>query len=675
MKKLSALIILALMMACNSDKDNKQHINAFELSNIDSSVNSCDNFYHFAIGNWQKLNPIPETESRWMAFTILVEENKKKLLSIVDSISKQNDLEKGSEAQMIRDLYNTGVNMTTRNKEGIRAISSILSEIEQAQRYEDIIHLFGELAPLGIKTPISFSVGADKKNSSQNVVYASQSGLSLPDRDYYLSNDPKFIEIREKYLDHIQDLFATVANNSYTYFPSSSVLEVETKLAQISWSRAKMRDPQLTYNLLDFSKWDTDLGNIDLHQIFMTRGFKQEQNIIVSQPSYFESLDSLFKEVTIEDWKNYLTWNTLSSYASFMTEALEQAQFNFNSGVLRGIDKMKPLDERIYNSVNRMLGEPLGKLFVERYFDQSSKQYVSNMIENLRSAYRESIEELDWMSSETKTKALKKLEAFTYKVGYPDEWKDYSSLEISDKSYAQNVMNVRAFGFQRMLDKQGKPVDRKEWHMTPQMVNAYYNSANNEIVFPAGILQPPFFHKNYEHAINYGGIGAVIGHEFSHGFDDRGSQFDWDGNLNNWWTEEDRKRFEALAAKLGEQYSKYSPVDGMYVNGKLTMGENIADLGGVTLAYAALKKELNGDYPEPVDGFDWNQRFFLGWANIWKGNIKEEELVMRLKSDSHSPAEFRVNGPLVNFKPFDEAFGNCEGHAMHKADSLKIKIW
>lgn len=673
MKKYILVLAAALAFsACGTSKEEKQNMNAFDINDIDSTVDPCDNFYHYAIGNWQKLNEIPETESRWMAFTILIEENKRKLREIVDSISKVEDLEKGSEAQMIRDLYNSGMDSSKRNSDGLLGIAPILLEIHEAQRYEDIMHIFGELAPLGISSPISFYVSPDKKNSAMNVVYASQSGLHLPDRDYYLSNDEKFIEIRNKYMEHMGQMFHMIGT---TDFPAASVLEVETKLAQISWSRQKLRDPQLTYNQVNFNTWDSEHENIDLNVIFKTRGFKDEENIIVSQPTYFNSLDSMFRTISIDDWKNYLKWNTLSSYASTMTQELEQEQFNFNSGVLRGVDKMKPMNERIFNSVNGMLGEPLGKLFVDRYFDEGSKKYVSDMIENLRSAYKESIEELTWMSKETKEKALKKLEAFTYKVGYPDEWKDYSSLDITNESYTKNVMNVRAFGFKRMLDKQGKEVDRKEWHMTPQMVNAYYNSSNNEIVFPAGILQPPFFHKEYDHAINYGGIGAVIGHEFSHGFDDKGSQYDWDGNLNNWWTEEDRQRFDALAAKLGEQYSSYSPVEGMHVNGELTMGENIADLGGVTLAYAALKKQLDGKSPEPIDGFDWNQRFFLGWANIWKGNIKEEELILRLKSDTHSPAEYRVNGPLVNFKPFEEAFGVCEGHAMHKPDSAKIKIW
>lgn len=333
------------------------------------------------------------------------------------------------------------------------------------------------------------------------------------------------------------------------------------------------------------------------------------------------------------------------------------------------------MNERVFGVVNGYLGEPLGKLFVKEHFSEESKAYMANMIEHLRKAYRESINSLSWMSDETKEKAIKKLEAFTYKVGYPDKWEDYSELEITGESYVQNIINAKKFGYQDMLDRQGEPVDKEEWGMTPQMVNAYYNPSNNEIVFPAGILQPPFFHKDFDHAINYGGIGAVIGHEFSHGFDDQGSKYDWDGNLNDWWSKEDRTKFEGLASKLGEQYDGYSPVDGMNVNGKMTMGENIADLGGVKLAYEALQYEYEAGAPKEIEGFTWQQRFFLGWANVWKGNIKEEALINRLKSDNHSPAEYRVKGPLVNFDPYYEAFGTCENKNMHKPDSTRIVIW
>ena len=668
-----SLIACLFMVACSSNENSEtEGPKAFDVGFIDSTVDPCNNFYQYAIGAWRKDNPVPETESRWMAFNILYEENRQKLLAIVDEVSQNTYAKKGSDKQMIRDFYNTGIDSLAREKNGLSSIESILNEISLAERKEDIIHLFGELAPLSIKTPIGMYVGSDSKNSNKNVVHASQSGLNLPDKDYYLEESEKFQTIRSKYVDHINKMFEIAGIESS---PGEQILELEKDIAEISWSRLERRDPNKSYNKRNFVQWDASLMSLDLQQIVSTRGFKDFDTLIVSQPSFFEKLDDLFASSTVEDWKAYLQWNTINSFSSYLTSALEKENFNFYGKVLNGTSKMKPRKELVYTAVNGMLGEPLGKLFVENHFSEDSKEYMVRMIENLRSAYKERIHQLTWMSDETKEKALKKLASFTYKVGYPDKWEDYSSLNIEDKDFAINVLNARKFYYQKMLDKQNEPVDKEEWHMTPQTVNAYYSSSNNEIVFPAGILQPPFFHKEFDDAINYGGIGAVIGHEFSHGFDDQGSKFDWDGNLNEWWTAEDRAKFEALAKKLGQQYSSYSPIDGMYVNGELTMGENIADLGGITLAYAALEKELEGKDLGEIDGFTWQQRFFLGWANVWKGNIKEEEVMKRLKSDPHSPAEYRVIGPLVNFKPFDDAWGGCLNKPMYKADSAKIVIW
>jgi putative endopeptidase len=674
MKKLSVLLGLAVVASCTTPKKEvaEEGPIAFDVNYIDSTYDPCDDFYKYAIGNWQKNNPVPETESRWMAFNILYEANKEKLLAIIDEVTANTEAEKGSEEQMIRDLYNTGMDSVAREEAGIAALQPIFQEISEAERIEDIIHLFGELSPLGITNPVGISIGADKKNSTMNAVYAGQRGLNLPDRDYYLQDNEKFNEIRSKYVQHINAMFQLAGIED---FDGQTVLDLETKIAGISWSREERRDPIKTYNLMAFSDWDASLSTINMQQIASTRGFNAIDTIIVSTPSFFESLDAMMTEETVSDWKAYLTWCTLTNFANYLSADLEAENFAFYRTTLSGTKAMKPRNERIFSVVNGYLGEPLGKLFVKKHFDEESKQYTANMIENLRTAYRERINNLTWMSEETKQKANKKLEAFTYKVGYPDEWKDYSKLSISDESYIENIIAANKFNYNRMLEKQGQPVDKKEWYMTPQMVNAYYSASNNEIVFPAGILQPPFFHKDFDHAINYGGIGAVIGHEFSHGFDDQGSKYDWNGNLSDWWTEDDREKFNALAAKLGEQYEGYSPIEGMHVNGKLTMGENIADLGGVTMAYHALQLEYKDGEPEPIDGFDWKQRFFLGWANVWKGNITEDEIIRRLKSDSHSPARYRVKGPLVNFTPFYEAFGSCEGKDMYKPDSSRIVIW
>ena len=671
-KVLTLLIISAVVWSCSKTTQTDQAPVAFDTSFIDSTIDPCDNFYDYAIGNWRKNNPVPETESRWMAFNVLYEQNRQKLLDIIADVTANKNAKKGSEEQMIRDFYNTGMDSLSREKEGIAAIEPILNEIDEVERVADIIHLFGELAPMGIKTPVRLYIGADKKNSKMNTIYSSQAGLNLPDRDYYLLDNEKFVDIRKAYVTHINKMFELLGDDAQ---PGETVLALEKQLAEISWSREQRRDPVATYNLKDVNEWDASLSNLDIANIFTSRGFKPFDSLIVGQPSFYEGLNGLMVEQNIESWKSYMKWCTVLSFSSFLTSDLEKESFGFYSTKLRGTQTMKPMNERVFGVVNGYLGEPLGKLFVKEHFSEESKAYMANMIEHLRKAYRESINSLSWMSDETKEKAIKKLEAFTYKVGYPDKWEDYSELEITGESYVQNIINAKKFGYQDMLDRQGEPVDKEEWGMTPQMVNAYYNPSNNEIVFPAGILQPPFFHKDFDHAINYGGIGAVIGHEFSHGFDDQGSKYDWDGNLNDWWSKEDRTKFEGLASKLGEQYDGYSPVDGMNVNGKMTMGENIADLGGVKLAYEALQYEYEAGAPKEIEGFTWQQRFFLGWANVWKGNIKEEALINRLKSDNHSPAEYRVKGPLVNFDPYYEAFGTCENKNMHKPDSTRIVIW
>ena len=670
MKKISILLLIIGLAACTNKP--KKDIVAFDTSFIDSTTSPCENFYQYAIGGWREKNPVPETESRWMAFNILNEENRQKLMKIVDVVRVNKSAVKGSEEQMIRDFYNSAMDSTTREAAGIKGIEPILTEINEAERLADIQHLFGELAPMGVGTPIGLYIGTDSKNSKENTVYASQSGLNLPDRDYYLSEKEKFADIREAYIQHINKMMELTGQPSNV---GQSILNLETKIAQISWTRQQRRNPDSTYNKKDFDQWDNSLDVLDVRTIVNTRGFGDFDTIIVGQPSFFIDFNELLESTPVEDWKNYLRWSTVTSFANSLTSALEDENFDFYRRTLRGVSTMKPRNERVFSKMDRVLSEPLGKLFVKEHFSEESKEYMRVMIENLRSAYIDRVGDLAWMSQETKEKAIRKLKAFTYKVGYPDEWEDYSKLEIVEDNYLQNILNARKFGYNKMLDKLGKPVDKTEWHMSPQMVNAYYSSSNNEIVFPAGILQPPFFHKDFDHAINYGGIGAVIGHEFSHGFDDQGSKFDWNGNLNSWWTDEDRAKFDALAQKLGEQYETYSPVEGMNVNGKLTMGENIADLGGVTLAYEALKKQYNGNMPADIDGFTWQQRFFLGWANVWKGNIKKDEVINRLKTDSHSPAEYRVIGPLVNFEPYYEAFGTCESGAMHKHDSTRIKIW
>ncbi len=679
MKKISLIIASTLFMlaACNQKtKDaavNEEELPiAFDTHFIDSSQNPCDNFYSWAIGNWQKNNPVPSTESRWMAFNILDKENEKKLLGIVQELSAKDGFAKGSEEQLIRDFYLSGMDSNRLAELGATPLQAFLSEIDAISSLQELNEQFAKNLMRGTGAPFGFYVGADDKNSAQYITTAYQGGLSLPDRDFYLSEDEKFVTIRAQFTEHVNKMLEM--GGAAGSEAGEKILKLETFLASISRARKDLRIPELNYNLMARSDWDNSLKNLDMSMITTKAGMAKADTLVVGQPDFFKQLDAYLGSSELNDWKLYLKWKTISTLADYLSPEFVKQDFAFYGTVLKGTKEMKPMNERVFAAVDGNLGEPLGKLFVKQYFPEESKTYMVGMIENLRSAYRDRIKALSWMSEETKEKALKKLEAFTYKIGYPDEWKDYSKLEINKETYLQNVLNARMYRYKMMTDKLGKPVDKKEWFMTPHMVNAYYSSSGNEIVFPAGILQPPFFHPSFDHAINYGGIGAVIGHEFTHGFDDQGSKYDWNGNLNNWWTAEDLERFNALGKALADQYSTYSPIEGMHVNGEMTLGENIADLGGLTLAYEALKKELNGKEPAAIDGFSWQQRFFLGWANVWKGNITTEELKNRLLTDYHSPAEYRVLGPLVNLKTFEEAFG-CKEGPMYKADSLKIKIW
>lgn len=665
--------LLSTVLACNMKKKTTTSAvpPAFDAAQVDKTVQPCDNFYRYANGIWMDKNPVPATESRWASFNILAKENDAKLQTILDEVVKEKH-PAGSNKQLIADLYKSALNSEAKNKSGLTPLQGTLNQINAAGNTAEVIALFPQMLKMGVSVPFAVYVSRDRKNSEAYITSLTQSGLGLPNRDYYLKNDDKFKNIREEYVKHINAIFGLAGLKST---PGQNILDFENKIATMQWSITEQRDPVKTYNKMPVEVANGNYPEIALSHTLQSNGLGSAAEIIVMQPTYFNELNKLLHETSTQMLKDYITWHLLTSYAGAINDDFEKEDFRFYSTVLRGTKEMKPKNERVLNSVNGLLGEPLGQLFVAKYFPEASKKYISDMIENLRSAYRESINNLSWMGDTTKIKALEKLNSFTYKVGYPDVWKDYSKLVIKPETYLENVMHIRAYGYDMMTDKLGKPVDKKEWGMTPQTVNAYYNASGNEIVFPAGILQPPFFHITFDDAINYGGIGGVIGHEFTHGFDDQGSKFDGQGNLNNWWTEADHTAFDALTKKLADQYSSYEPVEGMHIKGEMTLGENIADLGGITLAYAALQKQIAGKEPASIDGYTWQQRFFLGWANVWKQNIREDELKNRLITDVHSPGEYRVLGPLANVKAFQDAFGCPENSKMTKKKSEMIKIW
>ncbi len=681
MKKIYLILPAAVMMACGQAPKEESTTEAakpsgFELSNLDTSVAPCDNFYQYAIGGWLKGNPIPSTESRWSSFNVVTEGNNTRLRAILDEYAAMTGAEKGTKEQQIGDFYKSAMDTAKLTELGASPIMPYMEQIAAVSTKEELVQLAANFSTMGVGSMFGMYIGQDDKNSSAYITHVYQSGLTLPDRDYYLKTDEKSESIKTAYNEHIQKMFMLLGESAEaTEEKAETVMKIESALAEISMSRVERRDPNKTYNKFSFADFKTEFKGVDWDGYIGTLGLSNVEDIIVGQPDFIKGAISFLDKFTIEEWKTYMQWHLVDNMASYLGDEFEQQNFSFFATTLRGTKEMKPRWKRALGTVNGSLGELLGKAFVERHFPEESKAEVSQMVENLRSAFKVRIENLTWMGDSTKEKALEKLASFNKKIGYPEKWTDYSSLEITD-NFAQNIMNARKFNFQDMISKLGKPVDKDEWYMSPQTVNAYYSSSQNEIVFPAGILQPPFYDKDADAAINYGGIGAVIGHEFTHGFDDQGSKYDAEGNLKNWWTDADRVAFDERANKVVEQFNNFEALDSVFVNGKLTLGENIADLGGLILAYHAMEKSFEGkETPGMIDGFTQQQRFFLGWAQVWHMNMTEEELRNRIITDPHSPGEYRVRGPLANLTEFSEAFG-CEPNSpMVAPDSTRAVIW
>jgi putative endopeptidase len=670
-----------LLAACNtqpkeesSTEKESPKIAAFPLSNLDTTVSPCEDFYQYAIGGWLKANPIPSTESRWSSFNVVRDSNNAKLKKILLEFSS-GSYGKGSIEQQIGDFYKSAMDSTKIEELGMQPIQAELDRIDQVKTAADVMEIAAHHRMIGVGTLNGIYIGQDDKNSERYITHLYQSGLGLPDRDYYLKDDEKSVEIQQAYLSHLGKML-TLSGIKNADATANTIYNLEKKLATRSMTRVERRDPEKTYNKYAIADLSNLGEQIDWKQYFSNIGLENVDEVIVSQPDFLKGMNEFLQLVPIEDWKAYLKWKLIDAYANDLSSAFEKQNFEFYGTTLSGRKEMKPRWERALNKVNGNLGQLLGKAFVERHFPEEAKADVSQMVENLRTVFRQRINGLEWMSEETKKKAIEKLEAFNKKIGYPDKWRDYSSLEITADNQVQNVMNANKFNFEYMINKLGKPVDKDEWAMSPQTVNAYYSSSKNEIVFPAGILQPPFYSPDADDALNYGGIGAVIGHEFTHGFDDQGSKYDAKGNLESWWTNEDRERFDARTDVVVKQFDAYEPLEGLHVNGQLTLGENIADLGGATLAYYALEEELEKKgKPEDIDGFTYQQRFFLGWAQVWHMNMTEQELRKRIATDPHSPGEYRVKGPLANMSEFAKAFGCSEESFMVNTDSSKAVIW
>ena len=650
--------------------------NGIAIELMDKSVRPQDDFYNYVNGTWMKTAQIPADKASWGSFNELREKTDLNSLKILDNLLKET-YAKGTEGQKIQDIYATYMDMDKRNADGIAPIKGDLAKIDAIKTMADLQKYLVEATKTGDNPFYSWGVYADLKNSTDNAVYMGDVNLGLG-RDYYQKDNEENTKTIGQYKDYLTKLY-TVLGYKNPEVAAQKVVDFEKTAAQTLIPNEKIRDSNLQYNPKTLSELKSLVKNVDLPSYLKNAGVNTDR-VIIGELEYYKNLDKFLNAKNLPFIKDFLKVKLLNGSASVLDQKLDDLQFDFYGRTLSGQKEQRAMNKRALSTINGVLGEAFGKLYVDKYFSAEAKAEMVTLIDYLKKSYVQHISNLSWMSDETKTKALDKLSKFTVKVGYPDEWKDYSKLQVLSKNEGGtlygNLKNVSFWAYQKELDKVGKKVDKKEWGMTPQTVNAYYNPVNNEIVFPAAILQAPFFDFKADPAVNFGGIGAVIGHEISHGFDDSGAMFDGDGNLKNWWTDADKKNFEEATKKLSEQYSKYEPVKGTFVNGLFTNGENIADLGGVAIAYDALQMYLKDKgNPGLISGYNQDQRFFLSWATIWRTKSTEKYMINQVKTDPHSPGLYRAFGPLVNVEAFYNAFEVKEGDQHYKKPEERIKIW
>jgi len=670
MKKVLFLAsILVLVSSCKEEKAVAQAevIPGIVLENMDSQVSPKDNFYNYVNGNWMKTTEIPDDRTSWGGFTVLRKSTDNDVLEILAKAKEGNAYGAETDQAKALAIFDTKLDSVARDQAGLAPLQPALDAIAAINSLADLQTVLATNP--AVSSPfLSIGAGADLNNSSMNAVYLGANGLGLPDRDYYFDQDEKSKEIRAKYKEHITSMLQRLGDTEAdAQVAADNILELETQLAEPRLTKVERRDARNYNNPRSITELDAMLPSIDINKMISDLGITKEfDTVLVTQLRFTESFDAFLKNTPIEDIKTLVRWDTFNSAAGRLTTDIETANWEFYSKYLRGAKKQRPSDERALATVNGTVGEALGQLYVDAKFPPEAKVKAEKMIANVIDAYKERIKKLDWMGEETKAKAIEKLDKFTVKIAYPDDWEDYSSMEVAaDKSYFDNMIAVNQWSRQKNYNEIGEPVDKTEWGMSPQTVNAYFNPLNNEIVFPAAILQPPFYNYTADEAVNYGGIGAVIGHEISHAFDDSGARFDSDGNLKNWWTEEDLKAFTERGNALAAQYSKLEVLDSVYVDGKFTLGENIGDLGGVLGAYDGLQKffEENGR-PDDIDGFTPEQRFFMSWATVWRTKVRDEALRTQVKTDPHSPGKVRAIQPLLNVDAFYEAFDITEGDKM-----------
>ncbi len=678
---LCASAAFMLLVGCSSDPAatidaaaaKRSMASGLMLDHFDRAVRPQDDFYRFVNGKWLASTEIPADKSTYGMFTLLDDKSEASLREIIESAAAAKAAT-GSDTQRVGDFYASFMDEAAAEALGLKPLAGELARIDSVRTPRDLAVAIGRMQRISVAQPFAYFVSIDEKKSSTYISYLYQNGLSMPDRDYYSSDDPKMKSARAAHRKYVRDLLAA-AGEKEAQAVADRVVAIETRLAKAQWTRVENRDAEKTYNKYSVADAQKEMPNIDWRAFFEGAASPKVDAMVISQPSYFKEINAAVAQIPLSQWREYLRYQLLDSYAPYLHGQLVNLHFEFHGRELSGIAEIKPRWKRGVDIVENTIGELAGKVYVERHFSADAKQRVAKLVANLQSAYGQGIDQLQWMSAATKLQAHTKLAKFTAKIGFPDKWEDWSKLDVKRDDLIGNILRASAVDYDRDIAKLGQPVDRTEWHMTPQTVNAYYSPPSNEIVFPAAILQPPFFNIAADDAVNYGGIGAVIGHEISHGFDDQGRHYDGDGNLNNWWTDSDDKEFRARTAILVKQYGGFNPLPNQPVNGELTLGENIADLSGVAMAYRAYKLALNGREAPVLDGFTGDQRFFIGYAQVWARKYREDEMRKRLLTDPHSPSEYRVNGIVANQPEFYTAFGLKAGDKLFREPKERVKIW
>ncbi|MET3106829.1 putative endopeptidase [Oxalobacteraceae bacterium GrIS 2.11] len=673
---IAAVIVGLLNIPTASIANDANVVSGIDKDNIDSAVRIQDDFFRHINGLWLKKTEIPADKPMWGSFIVLDDEVQPQLKSIIDSISAKTNNVNGSDEQKISDLYASFMDTSTIETLGIKPLQALFARVDALNDKAQVPALMAYFNQVSIVTPFDFSVSPDDKDSTVYAVHLSQSGLGLPDRDYYLKDDDaKLKSVRDAYVKHIEKML-TMAGDSNAAASAATILKLETALAQIQWTKVELRDPIKGYNKIAVGDLNVLTPAFDFQSYLKAAGTDGKLSyLIVGQPSYFTGFAKVLKDAPLEDWKTYFKWHALSSNAGMLASEFDKERFAFYGTILQGVPEQKVRWKRAVGMVDGSLGEVIGKLYVAKYFPPEYKAKMESLVNNLLAAYRQSINKLDWMSPATKKQAQLKLSTMVTKIGYPDKWRDYSVLVIDKNDLVGNSLRASEFEFNYQINKLGKPINRQQWGMTPQTVNAQYDPQFNDITFPAAILRPPFFNPTADDAVNYGGIGAVIGHEISHAFDDQGSQYDEKGNLRDWWTAQDHKKFAAKTAALVKQYNAFSPLQGYNVNGELTLGENIADNSGLAIAMKAYKISLNGKPSPVIDGYTGEQRFYIGFAQVWQMKARDEFALVLLKTDPHSPEQFRANGTVQNQPEFYKAFNVKPGDRMYLSPKNRVIIW